>query len=127
MDRTLNIKLQNKRDSVSSIYFQCQKRMYYVSLGLKPSHGNYHLPFLFSERDAIDVENANDYHEMVANLANSEPDKIKILVDMKAIRSSCRRVQNASDDEDDLSANEGEVRVRSTFVTMMCNMLPLAG
>jgi hypothetical protein len=53
---------------------------------------NYHLPFLFSERDAIDVENANDYCEMVANLAKYEPDKIKILVDMKAIRSSCKRV-----------------------------------
>jgi hypothetical protein len=51
-----------------------------------------HLPFLSSERDAIDVENANDYCEMVANLANSEPDKIKILVDMKMIQRSCGRV-----------------------------------
>jgi hypothetical protein len=52
----------------------------------------YHLPFLFSERDAIDVENAKDYGEMVANLASLEPDKIKILVDMKTIRSSCGRM-----------------------------------
>jgi hypothetical protein len=52
---------------------------------------DHHLPFLFSERDAIDVENATDYCEMVANLAKSEPDKIKILMDMKAIRSSCGR------------------------------------
>jgi hypothetical protein len=51
---------------------------------------NHRLPFLSSERDAIDVENANDYYEMVINLANSEPDKIKILMNMKAIRSSCK-------------------------------------
>ena len=50
------------------------------------------LTILFSERDAVDVENANDYCEMVANLAGSEPDRIKVLVDMKTIRSSCRRV-----------------------------------
>jgi hypothetical protein len=46
----------------------------------------YHrLSFLSSERDAIDIENGNDYREMVGNLAKSEPDKVKILVDMKAI------------------------------------------
>ena len=56
------------------------------------SFNDQHLPFLFSERDAIDVENTNDYCEMVTNLAKSEPDKIKILVDMKVIRSSCGRV-----------------------------------
>jgi hypothetical protein len=86
------------------------------------------LSFLSSERDAIDVENASDYHEMVSNLANFEPDKIKILVDMKAIRSSCGRVvslltyyfqmlfdlykqRNASEEEDNTSAddNDGEV------------------
>ena len=50
------------------------------------------LTILFSERDAVDVENANDYCEMVANLAGSEPDKFKVLVDMETIRSSCRRV-----------------------------------
>ena len=47
---------------------------------------------MFSKRDAIDVENANDYCEMVANLAKYEPDKIKILVDIKAIWSSCKQV-----------------------------------
>src|ERR1700733_2398813 len=52
---------------------------------------DHYLPFLSSERDAIDVENATDYREMVANLANFEPDKIKILMDMKVIRSSCGR------------------------------------
>jgi len=52
---------------------------------------NHYLPFLSSERDAIDVENANDYRKMVTNLAKSQPDKIKILVDMKVIRSSCGR------------------------------------
>ncbi|KAF8503814.1 hypothetical protein F5888DRAFT_1800103 [Russula emetica] len=64
--------------------------------------------FSFNERDAIDVENANDYCEMVANLTNSEPDKIKILMDMKVIRSSCGQVQNTSDDEGNSSANDNE-------------------
>jgi hypothetical protein len=40
---------------------------------------------LSSEQDAIDVENASDYHEMVGNLATFEPDRIKILMDMKVI------------------------------------------
>jgi hypothetical protein len=87
------------------------------------------LSFLFSERDAIDVENVNDYCEMVANLGNAEPDKIKILVDMKVIRRSCGRVvsllkrhfwklfdlykqQNANDDEDNSLANDNEGKVQ---------------
>jgi hypothetical protein len=53
---------------------------------------DYRLPILSSECDAIDVENANDYCEMVANLASSEPDKVKILVDIKVIQGSCGRV-----------------------------------
>ena len=50
------------------------------------------LTILFCEQDTVDIENANDYYEMVANLAGSEPDRIKVLVDMKTIRSSCRQV-----------------------------------
>ena len=48
-----------------------------------------HVPFLLSEWDAIDVENADDYHEMVTNPANLDPDKIKIMVDMKVIQCCC--------------------------------------
>jgi hypothetical protein len=56
------------------------------------SCSDHYLPFSSSERDAVDVENATDYCEMVANLAKSGPDKIKILMDIKTIRSSCGRV-----------------------------------
>jgi hypothetical protein len=39
---------------------------------------------LNSEQDAIDVKNAKDYYEMIANLAKSELDKMKMM-DMKVI------------------------------------------
>ena len=86
-DRTLPTKSQNGRDSVSSTSIRRQKRTSQSAV-----FEDHHSPFSSSERDAIDVENVNDYREMVANLAESEPDKIKILVDMKVIRSSCGRV-----------------------------------
>jgi hypothetical protein len=52
-------------------------------------YSDHYLLFLSRERDTVDVENATDYREMVANLAKSEPDKIKILMDIKTIQSSC--------------------------------------
>jgi hypothetical protein len=98
----------------------------------------YHrLSFLSSERDAIDVENGNDYRKMVGNLAKSEPDKVKILVDMKAIRGSCGRVvslltcyfrklfdffykqRNASEEEDNTSANDNDGGVRIFLINTL--------
>jgi hypothetical protein len=86
-DRTLPIKPQNGKDSVSNTSIRRQKRTSQLAV-----FEDQHSPFSSSERDAIDVENVNDYRKMVANLAESEPDKIKILVDMKVIQSSCGKV-----------------------------------
>ena len=61
----------------------------YVTVGWLGFNVITHVPFLLSKRDTIDVENANDYREMVANLANLDPDKIKIMVDMKVIQCCC--------------------------------------
>ena len=51
------------------------------------------LTILFCEQDTVDVENANNYYEMVANLAGSEPDRIKVLVDMKSVSDNGDEVQ----------------------------------
>ena len=80
---------EQKRFSFKYLYLVSKV---YVIVGWPGFNVITHVPFLLSRQDAIDVENADNYHEMVTNLANLNPDKIKIMVDMKVIQHCCGQV-----------------------------------
>ena len=55
-----------------------------------------------SKGDAVDIENFDDYKDLVGNLTDKKPNKITIFVDMNEIKLAwSTRGSGGSDDDDD--------------------------
>jgi len=59
--------------------------------------------------DAIDIDNLNDYREMVKKISDDHPPVVKIFVDMRHIEK-LPRVSQGSEDDSEPTTDGGAVR-----------------